>query len=98
MNKLIFTKINFDFDEINKYFLTIIIFILSVTYGLFTLITWSMGLILVPGLTTIYLLIIILGSGNLLVLSVIGEYIGRIHIESKNRPLYTIRETVNFDE
>ena len=29
MNKLLFTKINFDFDEINKYFLTIIIFILS---------------------------------------------------------------------
>ena len=29
MNKLMFTKINFDFDEINKYFLTIIIFILS---------------------------------------------------------------------
>jgi len=28
-NKLIFTKINFDFSEINKYFLTIIIFILS---------------------------------------------------------------------
>ncbi len=33
MNKLIFTKINFNLDEINKYFLTIIIFILS----LFTL-------------------------------------------------------------
>ena len=29
MNKLIFTKINFDFDEINKYFLTIVIFIIS---------------------------------------------------------------------
>ncbi len=29
MNKLFFTKINFDFDEINKYFLNIIIFILS---------------------------------------------------------------------
>ena len=29
MNKLIFTKIKFDFDEINKYFLTVIIFILS---------------------------------------------------------------------
>ena len=29
MNKLIFTKINFDFNEINKYFLTIVIFILS---------------------------------------------------------------------
>ena len=29
MNKLIFTKINFDFEEINKYFLTILIFIIS---------------------------------------------------------------------
>ncbi len=29
MNKLIFTKINFNLDEINKYFLTILIFILS---------------------------------------------------------------------
>ena len=33
MNKLLFTKINFDFNEINKYFLTIIIFVIS----LFTL-------------------------------------------------------------
>ena len=29
MNKLLFTKIKFDFEQINKYFLTIIIFILS---------------------------------------------------------------------
>ena len=29
MNKLMFTKINFDFYEINKYFLTILIFIIS---------------------------------------------------------------------
>ncbi|WP_435167665.1 potassium transporter TrkG [Candidatus Pelagibacter bacterium nBUS_28] len=29
MNKLLFSKINFDFKEINKYFLTIVIFIIS---------------------------------------------------------------------
>ena len=29
MNKLIFTKINFDFVQINKYFFTVLIFILS---------------------------------------------------------------------
>ncbi len=29
MNRLIFTKINFDFIEINKYFLTILIFVIS---------------------------------------------------------------------
>ena len=32
MNKLIFTKINFDFDEINKYFLTIINIYISSFY------------------------------------------------------------------
>ena len=40
MNKLIFTKIKFDFKEINKYFLTIIIFILSL-YTLTFLLTLS---------------------------------------------------------
>ena len=29
MNRLLFTKINFNFNEINKYFLTILIFVLS---------------------------------------------------------------------
>jgi trk system potassium uptake protein TrkH len=29
MNKLMFSNINFDFNEINKYFLTILIFIIS---------------------------------------------------------------------
>tara|TARA_B100001250_G_C19124721_1_gene496901 strand:- start:12 stop:521 length:510 start_codon:yes stop_codon:yes gene_type:complete len=29
MNKLVFTKINFNFEEINKYFLTVLIFIFS---------------------------------------------------------------------
>ena len=29
MNRLLFTEINFDFKEINKYFLTVLIFILS---------------------------------------------------------------------
>tara|TARA_B100000579_G_C22283249_1_gene599247 strand:- start:76 stop:399 length:324 start_codon:yes stop_codon:yes gene_type:complete len=40
MNKLIFTKINFDNKEINKYFLTIIIFILSL-FILLSLLTMS---------------------------------------------------------
>ena len=78
--------------------LSSIIFILSLAYGCYILIISLTGNIDVPGLTTQLLLTIILGSANLFVLSVIGEYIGRIHIESKNRPLYTIRKTVNFDK
>lgn len=34
----------------------------------------------------------------LLILGIMGEYIGRIYDESKNRPLYIIKEKVGFDE
>jgi trk system potassium uptake protein len=40
MNKLMFSKINFDFKEINKYFLTIVIFIISL-FVLTSLLTLS---------------------------------------------------------
>ena len=32
MNKLVFSKINFDVNDINKYFLTIIIFVISLFF------------------------------------------------------------------
>jgi dolichol-phosphate mannosyltransferase len=31
-----------------------------------------------------------------MILGIIGEYIGRIYDEAKDRPLYVIREVVNF--
>ena len=40
MNKLIFTKINFNLKEINKYFLSVIVFILSL-FTLASLLTLS---------------------------------------------------------
>jgi polyisoprenyl-phosphate glycosyltransferase len=44
----------------------------------------------VPGWTSLTLLVVMISSVQLLVLGLIGEYIGRIYIQSKNRPLFMI--------
>lgn len=77
---------------------SIILLSLSIFLALYYLMDWFLFGNDAPGFMTLLLTIIILGSANLFVLSVIGEYIGRIHIESKNRPLYTVKSMMNFDE
>ena len=41
--------------------------------------------------------ILLIGGIILLVLGIIGEYVGRIYGEIKQRPLYIIREKMGFD-
>lgn len=48
----------------------------------------------VPGWTSLISVVLFLGSVQLLSLGIIGEYVGRIFIESKRRPLFLIREVV----
>jgi dolichol-phosphate mannosyltransferase len=38
--------------------------------------------------------VLVLGSAQLLVLGVIGEYLGRLYQESKRRPLFIVEEIV----
>jgi dolichol-phosphate mannosyltransferase len=52
----------------------------------------------VPGWASIVAINLFFNGIILLILGIIGEYIGRIYDEAKNRPLYVIRELVNFDE
>lgn len=44
----------------------------------------------VPGWTSLMGVVLMMGSVQLLVLGVIGEYLGRLYIESKRRPLFVI--------
>ena len=52
----------------------------------------------VPGYASLLVFILLLGGIQMIILGILGEYIGRIFIEVKNRPIYIVENKVNFDE
>ena len=52
----------------------------------------------VEGWTSLSVIILALGSAQLFVLGVMGEYLGRLYMESKGRPLFIIQEVVCSNE
>lgn len=52
----------------------------------------------VEGWASIAAIMLFFNGIILLILGIIGEYIGRIYDEAKNRPLYVVREIKNFDD
>jgi dolichol-phosphate mannosyltransferase len=72
-------------------YLGIITTFLGFIYLIYALITFLVGLT-APGWTSMIGVVILLGGIQLLCLGIIGEYISRIFNESKNRPLFFIKE------
>lgn len=52
----------------------------------------------VPGYPTIIVLILLLGGIQLTVLGIIGEYLAKVHIEVKNRPIYIAKEVIRGEK
>ena len=50
------------------------------------------------GWASIIIFILLLGGIQLLALGMIGEYLGRIHDETKFRPLYIVEQIYKKDE
>ncbi len=51
----------------------------------------------IPGLTTIYLLLLANLTVMLLGFGILGEYVGRTYLEAKQRPLFLVERTINAE-
>jgi len=70
-----------------------VIAVLSFSYGLYAVYTHLFTDRAVTGWTSMIISILFIGGINLLMLGIIGEYLGKLFIENKRRPNYLISET-----
>lgn len=69
----------------------------ALVYMLYIIVRTLLYGVEVPGYASIVVMLLFFSGMNMIGLGVIGEYIGRIFIETKRRPLYLVRETIGFD-
>jgi len=69
---------------------------LALAVTVYALWSWGTGRT-VQGWTSLIIISLLLGGAELWVLGVIGEYLGRLYMESKRRPLFLIEEIVRRD-
>jgi len=67
----------------------------GVVVMLFAIVSWMLGKT-IQGWTTIIILLSFLFSVQLVIIGVLGEYVGKIYEEVKRRPLYIVAERINF--
>ncbi|GBF80055.1 glycosyltransferase family 2 protein [Aphanothece sacrum] len=73
-------------------YLGLILSLLAFIYGSFLILRTLILGIDVPGYASLMVTILFLGGVQLISLGIIGEYLGRVYQEVKQRPLYLVRE------
>lgn len=74
---------------------------LSILSGIYLIVVVVQKLFIgidIPGYPTIITLILLLGGIQLFCIGIIGEYISKIYLESKDRPIYIIKEEISNDK
>ena len=71
---------------------------LAFLYASFIIIRTLIFGIVLPGYASLLVVVLFFGSLQLISIGILGEYIGRIYFETKNRPLYIVRKRYgNFE-
>jgi dolichol-phosphate mannosyltransferase len=71
---------------------------LAMLYGLYVIALWLTGDPgLVPGWSSIVVIVAFLSGANMMMTGLMGLYVGRIYNEVKARPLYLVRSEQGFD-
>ncbi len=68
----------------------------ALLYGAYAAVMAAFGAQLVSGWASTIVLVSFLAGMNLLMTGIVGVYVGRIHTEVKNRPLYVVGRAVGF--
>ncbi len=76
----------------------LVLSLLSVVGVLYALISRLMTDMWVPGWTLLFISSLLLGGLQLVFLGIIGEYVGRIYGEAKQRPLFLVMEVLGSDQ
>jgi glycosyltransferase involved in cell wall biosynthesis len=77
-----------------SFYIASIFVVIALLLSIFVLLSW-LYLGAIKGWTSMFLALLIFASVQLFALAVIGEYLGRIYMETKQRPLFIIREIVS---
>ncbi len=69
----------------------------GLSFGMFRIVQKLLGVDITMGYTSLFSAVVILGGLQLIALSIIGEYIARIFIQTQGRPLYNVAEEVGWE-
>ena len=72
--------------------------VLSAIYMLVVVVQKLFFGIAIPGYPTIIVLILLIGGLQMIMLGIIGEYVARMYIQGKHRPLYVAKEYLSDEE
>jgi len=67
----------------------------AILYAIFLLARTAIYGVDVPGYASLMVVVLFLGACNLIALGVFGEYMGRLTIEARQRPIYVVDEVID---